>query len=132
MTLVDRARALRPYIEKASASLTDQDALAAVELFPAWSGAGVVYKTDDRVRHKDILYRCLQGHTSQEDWAPGEAVSLWVQVDDPAVEWPEWRKPAGAHDAYAKGAKVSHNGDHWTSSVDANVWEPGEYGWDKA
>lgn len=35
----------------------------------------------------------------------------------------------GAHDAYSKDAKVSHNGKHWTSTVDSNVWEPGVYGW---
>lgn len=34
-----------------------------------------------------------------------------------------------AHDAYAQGDKVSHNGKHWTSKVDNNVWEPGVYGW---
>lgn len=28
-----------------------------------------------------------------------------------------------------KGDKVSHNGSHWTSTVDGNVWEPGVYGW---
>jgi hypothetical protein len=27
------------------------------------------------------------------------------------------------------GAKVSHNGKHWISDVDNNVWEPGVYGW---
>ena len=35
----------------------------------------------------------------------------------------------GSTDAYAKGAKVSRNGKHWTSDVDANTWEPGVYGW---
>ena len=35
----------------------------------------------------------------------------------------EWRT------AYNSGDKVSHNGKHWTSNVDANVWEPGVYGW---
>ena len=38
-------------------------------------------------------------------------------------------QPVGAHDAYSKDAKVSHNGKHWTSTVDSNVWEPGVYGW---
>ena len=37
MTYTERARALRPYIEKASTSLTDEDALQAVELFPQWA-----------------------------------------------------------------------------------------------
>ena len=32
--------------------------------------------------------------------------------------------PAGAHDAYPKGAKVTHNGKRYTSNVDANTWEP--------
>ena len=46
-----------------------------------------------------------------------------------AIEFPEWRQPTGAHDAYSKGDKVSHNGKHWVSDVDGNVWEPGVYGW---
>lgn len=40
-----------------------------------------------------------------------------------------WVQPTGAHDAYAQGAKVSHNGKKWTSDIAANVWEPGVYGW---
>lgn len=28
-----------------------------------------------------------------------------------------------------KGDKVSHNGKHWQSDIDANVYEPGVYGW---
>lgn len=80
----------------------------------------------------DLLWKCLQSHTSQADWAPNLAVSLWVQVDNPAEEWPEWRQPTGAHDAYEKGYKVSHNDKHWISNVDNNVWEPGVYGWTEA
>src|SRR3546814_2981202 len=37
---------------------------------------------------------------------------------------PAWAQPFGAHDAYAAGATVTHNGQTWTSDVDANVWEP--------
>lgn len=40
-----------------------------------------------------------------------------------------WKQPEGAHDAYKKGAEVSHKGSVWTSDVDNNVWEPGVYGW---
>ena len=85
--------------------------------------------TDDMATALPGLYRCLEAHTSQDDWAPGTAPSLWVAISDPAEEWPEWRQPAGAHDAYAKGAKVSHNGKRWVSDVDGNTWEPGAYGW---
>ena len=70
-----------------------------------------------------------RAHTSQADWTPDKTASLWTPVSDPAEEWPEWSQPVGAHDAYSKDAKVSHNGKHWTSTVDSNVWEPGVYGW---
>lgn len=128
----DRARELRPIIEDAGNLLPDSEALEAMELFPFWSADGVAYKTNDKVRYMDLLWKCLQSHTSQADWAPNLAVSLWVRVDNPGEEWPEWIQPTGAHDAYAKGYKVSHNDKHWISDVDANVWEPGVTMWTEA
>lgn len=128
----DRARELRPIIEDAGNLLPDDEALEAMELFPFWSAESVAYKTNDKVRYMDLLWKCLQDHTSQADWAPNVAVSLWVRVDNPGEEWPEWRQPVGAQDAYEKGYKVSHNDKHWISNVDNNVWEPGVYGWDEA
>lgn len=111
------------------------DATTAAEhadLFTPWAYP-VAYKTGQIRRYTDgKLYKCLQDHTSQEDWTPPAAVSLWVAVADPAEEWPEWSQPVGAHDAYNQGDKVSHNGQHYTSDVDANVWEPGVYGWTAA
>lgn len=56
---------------------------------------------------------------------------MWTQIGNPLEEFPDWVQPLGAHDAYSKGAKVSHNGEKWTSDVDGNVWEPGVYGWTK-
>lgn len=49
--------------------------------------------------------------------------------ETPSEEYPAWVQPTGAHDAYAQGAKVSHNGKKWTSDISANVYEPGVYGW---
>lgn len=132
MSYVDDARRLRPIIEEASKSLPDSEAVNGMELFPFWSGDGVAYAVDDRVRYEDFLFKCISAHTSQADWTPTAAVSLWVRVDDPSIEWPEWRQPVGAADAYPEGAKVSHNDKHWTSDVANNVWEPGVYGWTEA
>ena len=98
--------------------------------FPEWQ-ADVSYAQSDIVRYGGKLYRCNQAHTSQADWTPDPAVSLWKQIGDPTVEYPEWSQPLGAFDAYAAGAKVSHNGKNWVSTVDNNVWEPGVYGWDE-
>lgn len=121
---------LRELIVKASASLDDSDALDGIELFDEWA-VDTKYTVDKRVRYNGILYKVLQEHTSQADWTPDKAVSLFVRVDDPSVEFPEWRQPTGAHDAYAEGAKVSHNEKHWISTIPANTYEPGVYGWDE-
>ena len=103
---------------------------SAPKLFPMWALKD--YAIGDRVQYEGNLYKCLQAHTAQADWTPDVAVSLWVRVDDPSIEWPDWIQPVGAQDAYAKGAKVSHNDKHWISDVDSNVWEPGVYGWTEA
>ena len=63
MTLLELARKLRPYIEKAAASLTDEDALEAVNLFANWQ-PDKAYIKDERVSYEGILYKCLQAHTS--------------------------------------------------------------------
>lgn len=128
MNYTERALKLRPLIEKASQSLTDEDAFGAPELFPTWKKAKK-YEFGNRVQFENTLFKCIQAHTSQSDWDPKSAVSLWAEIPDPAEEWPEWKQPAGAHDAYQKGDKVSHNDKHWTSDIDANVYEPGAYGW---
>lgn len=122
------ARKLRKAIEKTSVNLTDSEAYDVAELFPMWK-VDTAYQTGDRVQYEGKLYKCLQWHTSQADWAPSTAVSLWVEVADPAIEFPEWKQPTGAHDAYMTGDKVSHNEKHWISDYDANIWEPGVYGW---
>lgn len=100
-------------------------------LFAAWV-PGVDYSVGQLRQHNGVLYRCVQAHTSQTGWEPDVATSLWAVTSDPAEEWPAWSQPVGAHDAYAAGAKVTHNDQHWISTVDSNVWEPGVYGWDAA
>lgn len=122
------ARKLRKMIEKTAVTLTDSEAFDVAELFPMWK-VDTEYAVGDRVQYDSKLYKCIQSHTSQADWIPTEAVSLWTEVADPAIEFPEWVQPTGAHDAYMTGDKVSHNEKHWISDVDNNVWMPGVYGW---
>ena len=122
-----KARKLREVIEQASASLPDETALEGGELFPAWE-AGRACVSGERLRYHGELYRVLQDHTAQADWTPDAAPSLFVRVAEP-VEIPEWKQPTGAQDAYNKGDQVRHTGKVWESLVDANVWEPGVYGW---
>ena len=134
MTPQEKARALRPYMEKASASLSDEDALEAVELFPSWE-ADTEYAADQRVRYGGKLYRCVQDHTSQTGWEPDKTPALWTEVAKPG-EIPVWRQPTGAQDAYNKGDKVHYpdkDGPVYESIVDNNVWSPEAYpaGWEE-
>ena len=114
-----------------SGQIDDATAAEHAELFAPWAYP-VNYKTGQIRQHGGKLYRCVKDHTSQEDWTPDTAASLWAVTADPAEEWPAWSQPVGAHDAYNAGAKVSHDGKHWTSNQDGNVWEPGVYGWTEA
>ena len=61
-------------------------------------------------------------------WEPG--ISGWRIVTDDDEPAP-WQQPSGAHDAYAKGDKVTHDGAVWISDSDGNVWEPGVSGWER-
>lgn len=101
------------------------------EVYPEWNPKSYPYFAGERVSYDGSYYRCIQNHTSQADWTPNTAVSLWVSISDPSEEFPEWKQPTGAHDAYNKGDKVSHNDKHWISDIDANVYEPGVYGWNE-
>jgi len=125
MSLIEEVREFRSFIEKMAESVDDETAKSHKDVFPLWKG-GVEYKKDYRVRYNEVLYKVLQDHVSQLNWTPDTAVSLYVRVDDPTIEWPEWIQPQGSHDAYPLGYKVSHNNHHWISLVDANVWEPSE------
>ena len=135
MSIIDDARHLRNVIEQLSVNLDDEQATEAVALFPAWR-VGTEYKTGDRVRYSDVLYKVLQGHTSQADWTPDTAFSLFARVliPDPEVI-PVWEQPS-AENAYMKGDKVYYptaEDDVYQSTIDNNVWSPSDYpqGWQK-
>ena len=131
MTLIELARKLRPYIEKAAASLTDEDALEAINLFPSWNAEADLYSVGDRVLYNDILYKCLQSHTPQSNWNPQTATSLWAKVLIPdANVIPEWEQPDSTN-AYQIGDRVMFNGEIYESVIANNIWSPAAYpaGW---
>ena len=128
--LVEQAQAIRAGMQALARTAPDAVLLAQpMAVYDEWSAESVEYVLDDIRQYNGLLYRCVQAHTSQATWTPEAAASLWTRIAYPAQEWPELIQPTGAHNAYAQGAKVSHNGKHWISDVGANVWEPGVYGW---
>lgn len=123
-----KAMQLRQLIEQLAVTLDDETALTGVELFPAWA-TGMAYAVGDRVQHGGTLYKCVQEHTALADWPPYATPALWVAVS--LDEYPEWAPPTGAQDAYRMGDKVSYNGKHYISTIDANTYAPGVYGWEE-
>ena len=109
----------------------DETAAKNVVAFPLWQ-AGEAYKAGERIRYGGELYKVLTAHTSQEDWKPGEAPSLFAKVliPDPEVI-PDWEQPESTN-PYMKGDKVKHGEKVWVSTIDNNVWEPGVYGWEES
>ena len=106
--------------------LDDNEAENVTALFEEWQ-PNISYIIDDRRQYNGLLYRCVQSHTSQIGWEPPNVPALWTRTS--TEEWPEWIQPIGAQDAYNAGDKVTHNEQHWISDINANVWEPGVYGW---
>lgn len=87
-------------------------------------------KEGDIVQDEGQLYRSIHDVTDAgKNRKPSETPSMWTRIGNPLEEFPEWVQPIGAHDAYDKGAKVTHNGKKWVSDTASNTWEPGVYGW---
>lgn len=126
---LDGAQRVREAMDVAGARLDDAAALDAMAIYPAWE-TDVAYAIGQRVRYGDKLYKCVQAHTSQGDWIPSATPALWVRVS--IEEWPEWVQPTGAHDAYAKGDKVTYKSKRYISLIDGNTYSPDDYpaGWE--
>ena len=120
------------FVKAAQAQQLDDASIAKYpEFFVTWD-ENWRGKAGDIVQDEGKLYRSIHDVTDAgQNRKPSETPSMWTQIGNPLEEFPDWVQPLGAHDAYSKGAKVSHNGEKWTSDVDGNVWEPGVYGWTK-
>ena len=135
-SMIERARALRRVIEQLAETLDDDAAAENTELFKQWDPDGHDYAAGDRVRDDGVLYKVLQAHTSQPDWTPEDAPSLFARVlaGQDGTDIGVWEKPDSTN-GYKKGNKV-----HYPTMSDPiyesiyeglNVWSPGEYpqGW---
>lgn len=131
MSKVERAIALRATIEGLAETMTDEAALDSVELFPEWSGDSVSYAVGKRLRYMDDLYKVLQAHTSQANWTPAEAPSLFALVlTSPDGTPQEWVQPDSTN-PYMIGDRVIFDGHVYESVIDNNIWSPTDYpaGW---
>jgi len=125
MTL-HQALLFRKKLDDLLSKLSIEESLENIILFEEWE-IGHHYNRNTKRRYNGLLYNCEQAHVSQADWTPDITAALWTRVYE--EEWPTWKAPTGAHDAYRIGKKVSHNDRHWINQLDYNIYEPGVYGW---
>jgi hypothetical protein len=114
--------------------LDEETSMEIADLYEAWEvnkaySVGKILKYGVNADGETQLYSVIQAHTSQDTWKPDATPSLYKKIGFADSGVPIWTQPLGASDAYAKGDKVSYDGKLWESDVDANVWQPGVYGW---
>lgn len=131
-TYTERARALRPYIVKASASLTDADASLAPELFAGLTGSGALIKAGTRINWRGTIKRAAADLWDAEGNTPDAAPALWedIQYKQGYRIIPE---TITATLAFAKGERGWWQNELYESLLEANVWNPGVNpdGWEK-
>lgn len=134
MTKNELEKIVRTRLDEINSSLSAMDdatSLGFITLFPGWV-PDISLAVDDRLQYDGKLYRVIQAHTSQEGWEPPNVPALFTEIAKPG-EIPVWKQPTGAQDAYNLDDLVYYpdkNGSIWRSTVDANVWQPGVYGWE--
>ena len=125
---MQEAQEIRKAIDTFAENQTDETLIDNKAAFMPWR-AGLQVTTGQILRYGDDIYRVIQSHTTQTDWTPDKTPALFAKIS--LEEFPQWVQPTGAHDAYKLGAKCSHKGKHWISTIDANVYEPSVYGWNE-
>jgi hypothetical protein len=77
---VERARKLRPIIERASPSLDDRAASEGVELFPVLKQDGSLVKAGTRIRWNGVLKRAAVDIWDTEQNNPDNAPAMWEDI----------------------------------------------------
>ena len=79
--ILEQAKALRASMDAAAAVLTDEQAAKAPMIYRPWSSDSAAYAAGNRCLYGGVLYKCLQGHTSQETWTPDKTPALWAVIE---------------------------------------------------
>ena len=80
--IVDKAKELKAAIDNVAANATDEIAVKSAILYEEWNGDSKIYKVGQRLNYGGSLYKVLQAHTSQDDWTPDLATSLFSRIDE--------------------------------------------------
>lgn len=80
MTLIEKARALRPIIERAAASLSDADASMSAELFPQLKQDGSLIEAFTRINWHGKVMKSAVALWDTEQNDPDHAPTLWEEL----------------------------------------------------
>ena len=131
---LEMRKALQFFLASLDVETQEQSILEVASVFPEYE-IGKAYKTKEVFSYGTNavgdaqLYQVLQDHTSSEEWKPDASTSLYKAIGVTEEGYPEWVQPLGSTDAYMKDDVVSFGNQLWVSTVENNVWKPGEYGW---
>ena len=136
MSRMQAAEQLRRTLQMFASGLSEDQALEVAAVYDPWE-AGRKYTAGEFVTYGENsvgdpkLYKVQLEHTSQADWTPDAAVSLFKAIGLDDSGYPVWSQPSGAHDAYNKGDIVNYKGTLYESLIDGNVYSPEAYpaGW---
>lgn len=81
MTPQEKARALRPLIEKAAVSLDDADASMSAELFPQLKYDGSLIEARTRINWKGKVMKSAASLWDREENDPDHAPTLWTELE---------------------------------------------------
>lgn len=123
---VDLTVVRKMLLPRAEAEVIDENIDEYVSLFPAWKiGEDVKNKADsptgkeDRRQHNGVVWKCMVSHTTQVDWEPGIAGTLWsrVAVVDPGTGYEVWKAWDGHNESlYQEGNIV------WYPTIDTTLY----------
>lgn len=106
-----RAKEFRKMSMISADSLPDTQAAEVKTLYPVWKeGEAVPIDARRYYPPTDMLYKCSQAHTTQADWTPNVATSLWTPLDVEHTGTLEDPIPAVSGMEYVKGKYYSEDG----------------------
>lgn len=126
MTPQEQARRLRPFIEKATASLSDADASMCAQLFPQMKYDDSLIDAGARINWNGVIKVAASSLWDREQYNPDNAPNLWEDLD-----YKEGIRIIPEIISYAKRFAQDELGwwenEIYRSKVNDNVYTPAQY-----
>ena len=129
--LIEEARKMRPFLEKAAISLDDKDASQCVGFYPVMQYNNNLIPAGTRIHWNNMLKRASVDLWDTETNNPDNAPTLWEDITyKDGIRYIPETITAGT--AFAKDELGWWQEELYKSLIDSNVWTPTAYpaGWE--